>query len=437
MVVPYRTSIRMVVYIKRYPHSKRRRSDLPVIRFRLESGPTHPVATHTSTSTNPRTTTMAATTNPRHRHRLGDSSTNSLQHEHEHEHEHQQNQRQNPCDTVPVVPPDDQLDDLQKLERHCPGSTKAERKRFLKAKAGDYRQALEQLQKYLEWRHEYGLDHDYHCSTLTSVASLTANANTNTNTNTYANEEHDKDDDDGIIWHGCASDDQTLDELDWKFASQKALACDESTSASIITATTTTTTTIVLPQLARIIADTGPPHEDSSINSSSSSSNTHGHGHNHSCDRDGNRILQLLPAQMDLSVASDATFALCIALYLERKLGRDSDEKMTVVIDVRGGDGWANPSPNKLVPFVKRVSACLEQNFPERLSKSVLFPMPVAATFLWRVVRVFLDPNTAEKIAVVRGSAGNDDKPPYRLMEKHVDRGVLERMEELRCASFV
>jgi hypothetical protein len=140
---------------------------------------------------------------------------------------------------------------------------------------------------------------------------------------------------------------------------------------------------------------------------------------------------------MDLSRATDAAFALSIALYLERKLDRTNFEKVTVAIDVRGGAGWANPRPQKLLPFIKLTAGLLEQNFPERLERCIVFPVPVAATLLWKVIRAFLDPTTATKIELVKGDSRNHAPPPYGPMEPHVAAVVLKHMEDFRCSSFV
>ena len=78
----------------------------------------------------------------------------------------------------------------------------------------------------------------------------------------------------------------------------------------------------------------------------------------------------------------------------------------------------------------------MEQNFPERLERSVLFPMPRAAAVLWGMIRRFLDPNTANKIKVISGNAGTDAEPPYERMEKFIGRDVLELMEANRVDTF-
>ena len=103
---------------------------------------------------------------------------------------------------------------------------------------------------------------------------------------------------------------------------------------------------------------------------------------------------------------------------------------------VSTGLGWPNPPAKKVVPFVKCVVSLLERNFPERLAKSILFPLPAAATVLWRVVKVFLDPNTAAKIDIIGGSSGVRDTVSYKKFEKIVDKIVHKRMEEIRVDCF-
>ena len=72
-------------------------------------------------------------------------------------------------------------------------------------------------------------------------------------------------------------------------------------------------------------------------------------------DIDGRRIVQLLPARIDLNIADDKTYALAIAFYLDRKLSRQSCEKIVVCIDVRAGLNWPNPPAGKVIPFIKYI----------------------------------------------------------------------------------
>merc|ERR1711865_109375 len=100
--------------------------------------------------------------------------------------------------------------------------------------------------------------------------------------------------------------------------------------------------------------------------------------------------------------------------YLETKLDRTSRETLVIAIDVRGGTGWANPSPWTLLPFLKQVITTLEQNYPERLQTAFLYPMPQSAYVLWHTIQRLhlLDPATFQKIVVVPGPSGRNDPPP-------------------------
>ena len=99
--------------------------------------------------------------------------------------------------------------------------------------------------------------------------------------------------------------------------------------------------------------------------------------------KNGARIVHVLPSQLDTSIAPATTYALALAMYLDRKLDRDHTEKVTVVIDIRSGKGWPNPSSVSLVPFIKLVVGSLNSYFPERLSRCILFPLPMAATVIF------------------------------------------------------
>jgi hypothetical protein len=111
-------------------------------------------------------------------------------------------------------------------------------------------------------------------------------------------------------------------------------------------------------------------------------------------------------------------------------------EKITVVLDVRAGTGWANPSPLSLVPFIQIVASLLNSHFPERLSKLVLFPLPWAATFVFNTVKKLLDQDTASKIEVCPGP-GNSDSPVPDEVGLFLDDFAIHTMEKRRVSFFV
>ena len=280
---------------------------------------------------------------------------------------------------------------IEILCHECPAATSSERQRFLNAKGGDLAKAKEQLAAYLDWRREHCLDDPFQ-DFMPLKTSL-------------------KDED---SWHSCVSDEETLDQVDWRYASQAALLYEQrkSNHGSI---KNSNHSTILLPQLTRLLPKSFQTPRD----------------------QNNHRILHFLPAMMDLSKASEGVFALSIALYLERKLDRNSFEKITVAIDCRGGTGWANPKPQALIPFLQQVASVLEQNFPERLAKALLFPVPMAAFVLYKVVKRFLDPKTVEKVALIQGDSRNCGPIPYEAMQEYIDTTSLQQMEDFRVSKFI
>lgn len=107
--------------------------------------------------------------------------------------------------------------------------------------------------------------------------------------------------------------------------------------------------------------------------------------------RNGARIVHVLPSQLDTTIAPAKTYALALAMYLDRKLNRKHTEKVTVVIDIRSGKGWPNPSSVSLVPFIKLVVGSLNSYFPERLSRCILFPLPMTATVIFNKAKGMCD----------------------------------------------
>jgi hypothetical protein len=149
---------------------------------------------------------------------------------------------------------------------------------------------------------------------------------------------------------------------------------------------------------------------------------------------DGTRILHILPFRLDLSIATAPTYSLAAALYLDRRLSRLTTERITLFCDVRGGRGWANPTPWSTLPFIQSTASLLGSHYPERLERLVLFPMPTSAIWVWSAAKKCLDPNTSSKVVVV--SPGEGSAPPEDLLE-YVDEENLIVLEKRRQSFFV
>lgn len=92
----------------------------------------------------------------------------------------------------------------------------------------------------------------------------------------------------------------------------------------------------------------------------------------------GKRVLLMTAAMFDHKLASMEVYISAVAAYIDASLERTSDEKLTVVIDSRGGRGWANPKPWTMLPFIRASSRILSDNFPERCGRALHPPPPPA-----------------------------------------------------------
>lgn len=147
------------------------------------------------------------------------------------------------------------------------------------------------------------------------------------------------------------------------------------------------------------------------------------------------RYVQHLPGRIDTTLAKPSTYALVLAIYLEHLFDRASDERITLVIDVRAGQGWANILAIHLIPFMQMSCRLLSDLHPERLDLCILFPMPKVANVIWKAVKPFLRKDTRKKVVLVNGPAGVDDPVPEK-MSRHMDEDMLNQLEDTRRSCF-
>ncbi|KAL7524705.1 hypothetical protein ACHAXR_000680, partial [Thalassiosira sp. AJA248-18] len=129
------------------------------------------------------------------------------------------------------------------------------------------------------------------------------------------------------------------------------------------------------------------------------------------------KYLQHFPARIDIKLADTSVYARALAIYLDHALDRDSTEKITLVIDVRSGHGWANIKAIHLLPFIQSTVRLLCDLHPLRLEQCIIFPVPAVANVIWKAVKPFLGRETAKKVCLVSGPAGRNDKVPKKLSE--------------------
>jgi len=268
------------------------------------------------------------------------------------------------------------------LASQAPESTKAERQRFLEVREdGNEELALEQLLTYLTWRNTF--------KDLQSEMEQRY--------------EHVKTDDDMDLFH-------------WIVASQTALKANHGDASNTTNGGEDEDGWKWLPRVVKtlIVPTTGQE----------------------ATDLQGYRVVQVIPALIDDNICSLKTYALAMALYIDRKLDRHSNEQATILLDLRPGEGWRNINAVRLIPFVKEIVNLLLVMFPMRLNKCILFPLPFAFLWIWKAIKTVMDGFTARQIVILSGPAGIASPIPLHQITSHVSKEVVLLCENERLASF-
>jgi hypothetical protein len=282
---------------------------------------------------------------------------------------------------------------IRRLQKLHPNATIAECKRFFACVKYNEEAASKRMEDFFRWRSECGL-------------RPTAEAGSERNTGRHVR----------LFDQAFAE----KDEEDWNASAKMAI--------SIVTKSDVPESAAKLPQIICSYEEQFEVRSDSEVPSKQLSSPLPPR-----C-KDGTRILHILPSRLDLSIATAPTYSLAAALYLDRRLSRLTTERITLFCDVRGGRGWANPTPWSTLPFIQSTASLLGSHYPERLERLVLFPMPTTAIWVWSAAKKCLDPNTSSKVVVV--SPGEGSAPQEHLLE-FVDEENLIVLEKRRQFFFV
>eukprot|EP00326_Haptolina_ericina_P042400 CAMPEP_0181258540 /NCGR_PEP_ID=MMETSP1096-20121128/50832_1 /TAXON_ID=156174 ORGANISM="Chrysochromulina ericina, Strain CCMP281" /NCGR_SAMPLE_ID=MMETSP1096 /ASSEMBLY_ACC=CAM_ASM_000453 /LENGTH=228 /DNA_ID=CAMNT_0023356931 /DNA_START=1 /DNA_END=688 /DNA_ORIENTATION=+ len=124
------------------------------------------------------------------------------------------------------------------------------------------------------------------------------------------------------------------------------------------------------------------------------------------CAADGTPVVLTLAALCDADAGSPAQYALAAGILLDDHLPRDAEQYVTIVVDVGGVKGGANQTPKRLIPIIRELSRVLSSNFPERVRRIIIFPVPFALRSIWVAVKLFLDPVTASKVVAYGCTCG-------------------------------
>jgi len=179
---------------------------------------------------------------------------------------------------------------------------------------------------------------------------------------------------------------------------------------------------IVLPRIVRM----PPTHANATPNAK----------HDNFVDRDGHRAFCIRPGLMDLRLARGSTYTLAVAIYIDGCCARDELERVTVCLDVRAGRGWPNTHVLRLIPFIKESLKILLPLFPERLHKALVYPVPPAFLFVWKMMSKYLDKDTVDKVCIIEGRCKIEAPPPDDKLRAHFGEKELQQLETCRVETF-
>lgn len=132
--------------------------------------------------------------------------------------------------------------------------------------------------------------------------------------------------------------------------------------------------------------------------------------------KDESPVLLLQIARTDSKKAPELYFkALCCSI--DEQLSGSEFQRITVLLDVRGGAGWPNPKPHELLPLLRIATRQLPLHYPGVLHRIILYPVPVAAALFTRMALAFVDSITRSRICLIseRSKGG---------FEKHLEEYV-------------
>lgn len=134
--------------------------------------------------------------------------------------------------------------------------------------------------------------------------------------------------------------------------------------------------------------------------------------------KDGTPVMVFRGAFYNAKLATPDDYALAFAYAIEETIKGSGQCSITVLANARAQEGATNAKAD--IGFVKKLVSTLSNNFPERLKKTILFPMPWYARVMKAAVSPFVDPRSLAKITFSGHDA--DDRDPEVLKAIDLDQ---------------
>lgn len=121
----------------------------------------------------------------------------------------------------------------------------------------------------------------------------------------------------------------------------------------------------------------------------------------HGVDKEGHPLVVYVPRFNDPSVRDLEEMSRSLLYWTEHVLENmpANKSKATILVDRTG-----NSQPD--MDFIKFVAKAFQDNYPERAYRFIIYPGGIVFTTLWNIIRLFIDPVTANKVKVVMWESG-------------------------------
>ena len=149
-------------------------------------------------------------------------------------------------------------------------------------------------------------------------------------------------------------------------------------------------------------------------------------------DKNGTDLIHVLAAKIDRFAASNETWAMAVALYIDFYVDRNSKYSASIFVDARAGEGWPNPKLIMGVSLVGQIVTEIEKRHPGRCKTLIIFPLPRALTMIWGSVKGYFSPEMNEMMIVCSGPSILGSPLPKKMLEIYVDGDVIDILEEYR-----
>lgn len=138
----------------------------------------------------------------------------------------------------------------------------------------------------------------------------------------------------------------------------------------------------------------------------------------HGTALDGSKIILVQGGRYDSSIDVDK-YVLTCPHVLDQIVRPDSDDLVTLLIDVRPHTGWPNPPAPTMFPFFKKAAA-LSNSRPAhsgQIKRVIVYPLPGIFRYIWTVASALVDKSIRDKFVIISGAAGIGAECPLELAQ--------------------